>query len=450
MLYSLAIEPLLQQIKQKVCGLCLPSCKNNIVLSAYADDVMVLISGQNDVQTLLKLIRDFMLLSSAKVNWTKCETLLVGQWVDGKPNLPDGLVWGKRGIKYLGVFLGDDVTQQKNWEGVCEKIKGRLEKWKWLIPNMSYRGRVLVVNNLAASSLWHRLACVDPPKQLLAKIQAVLVDFFWDKLHWVQQSILYLPKEGGGQGLMNLQSRTAAFRLQFLQRFFDGASDVSWRAAASAILQNFGGFGLDKHLFLMNPLKMDFSKMPYFYKNLFKVWSLFQIQKTESSYSLHWLLEEPLIFGARLDITNNCNLNGLSSALQKSRAVTLGQMLILAGPNLENAEMASQHLGIRSVRLVSLFLFKLRSALTDEENQMLKDYNSGTYTPNAQDLFPCLEILPNLDGCTGLVLKNWQSLWLDLLSTKGNLLYRACVMAFNKTYFERKVDTPWRSFFWAR
>lgn len=187
--------------------------------------------------------------------------------------------------------------------------------------------------------------------------------------------------------------------------------------------------------------------MPYFYKNLFKVWSLFQIQKTESSYSLHWLLEEPLIFGARLDITNNCNLNGLSIALQKSRAVTLGQMLILAGSNLENAEMASQHLGIRSVRLVSLFLFKLRSALTDEENQMLKDYNSGTYTPNAQDLFPCLEILPNLDGCTGLVLKNWQSLWLDLLSTKGNLLYRACVMAFNKTYFERKVDTPWRSFF---
>jgi len=159
--------------------------------------------------------------------------------------------------------------------------------------NMSYRGRTLVVNNLVASSLWHRLACVDPPKQLLAKIQAVLVDFFWDKLHWIQQSVLFLPKEEGGQGLMNLQSRTAAFRLQFLQRFFDGASDVSWRAVACAILQQFGGFGLDKHLILMNPLKMDFSKMPYFYRNLFKVWSLFHIEKTESTYSLHWLLEEP-------------------------------------------------------------------------------------------------------------------------------------------------------------
>lgn len=75
-----------------MCDLCLRNCKNNIVLSAYADDVMVLISGQNDVQILLKLIQDVMLLSSAKVNWTKCETLLVGQLVDGKPNLPDGLI----------------------------------------------------------------------------------------------------------------------------------------------------------------------------------------------------------------------------------------------------------------------------------------------------------------------------------------------------------------------
>jgi len=133
--YSLAIEPLLQQIRKKLCGLCLPNCKNNIVLSAYADDVMVLINGQNDVHILLNLIKDFMLLSSAKVNWTKCETLLVGQWVDGKPNLPNGLIWGRNGIKYLGVFLGDDVTQQKNWEGLVEKIKGRLEKCIFLFQH---------------------------------------------------------------------------------------------------------------------------------------------------------------------------------------------------------------------------------------------------------------------------------------------------------------------------
>ncbi len=71
MLYSLAIEPLLQQIRINVCGLCLSNCNNNVRLSAYADDIVVLISKQSDVQSLLNLIKDFRILSSAKVNWQK-------------------------------------------------------------------------------------------------------------------------------------------------------------------------------------------------------------------------------------------------------------------------------------------------------------------------------------------------------------------------------------------
>jgi len=55
-----------------------------------------------------------------------------------------------------------------------------------------------------------------------------------------------------------------------------------------------------------------------------------------------------------LDITNNGNLHGFKFALQKSRTVTLGQMT-LPGSNLQNAEMASQFLGIKPVRLVFCF-----------------------------------------------------------------------------------------------
>ncbi len=91
-------------------------------------------------------------------------------------------------------------------------------------------------------------------------------------------------------------------------------------------------------------------------------------------------------------------------------------MLTLAGTNLENAEVTSQHLGINSVRIFSIFLCKLKAALTAEENQMLKGYHSRESTPNAQELFPCLNMLPNLEGCTSLFLKPWGSSWFDLLS----------------------------------
>ncbi len=43
------------------------------------------------------------------------------------------------------------MSIQKNWEGVVDKVKGRLDKWKWLIPKLSYIGRTLIVNNLVVA-----------------------------------------------------------------------------------------------------------------------------------------------------------------------------------------------------------------------------------------------------------------------------------------------------------
>ncbi|TWW71207.1 RNA-directed DNA polymerase from mobile element jockey [Takifugu flavidus] len=52
-----------------------------------------------------------------------------------------------------------------------------------------------------ASVLWHRLSCMEPPSGLLAQLQTRVLAFFWDGMHWVQQGVLYLPREEGGQGL---------------------------------------------------------------------------------------------------------------------------------------------------------------------------------------------------------------------------------------------------------
>jgi len=53
---------------------------------------------------------------------------------------------------------------------MLEKVSAKLSKWKWLLPELSYRGRVLVTNNLAASMLWHRLNVLDPPNELIKVI----------------------------------------------------------------------------------------------------------------------------------------------------------------------------------------------------------------------------------------------------------------------------------------
>ena len=109
------------------------------------------------INKLGKIVDTFGKISAAKVNWAKSEALAVGRWSAGLPQLPGGLSWKRGGFKHLGVHLGDEQTERKNWEGVLEKVEGKLAKWRWLLPHMSYRGRVHIINNLVASTLWHRL-----------------------------------------------------------------------------------------------------------------------------------------------------------------------------------------------------------------------------------------------------------------------------------------------------
>ena len=443
MLYSLAIEPLLNTLRIRLNGISIPGCINPLRLSAYADDVVLLINGERDITALLKILNDFGLVSSAKVNWSKSEALLLGQWLaNGVPNLPGGLLWKKDGFKYLGIFLGNDTVVQKNWEGALEKVKGRLEKWKWLLPRMSYRGRTLIINNLVASCFWHRLACVDPPPDLLCKIQSLLVNFFGDHLHWVPQAVLFLPKDEGGHGLMQMQSRTAAFRMQFIKRLLSGPSDVAWRAVSCSILKTCGGLGLDKSLFLMTPHLMDTSGLPPFYRSLFKIWDLFIVQRNGPVTSLHWLLQEPLVFGARLDITAY-GFHALTRILLNSKTVTLRNVFDLAGPNFVDIKKVADHLGVRSVRATAQFLDKWRAVLTVDDFKMLGEYCVEAAIPNEQDRFPDLILSPKLDGSIGPFLE--PEMTLVLSSVSGKQLYQACVKVFNKRVLNGKVDTPWRT-----
>ena len=346
MLYALAIEPMLHNVRVFIDGLFLPGFNTGFNLSAYADDIIVMVKDQKDVQVLGDIVEKFGRISAAKVNWEKSEALAVGRWAAGLPKLPGGLSWRRGGLKYLGVFLGDSTTEQRNWEGVLEKVEGRLEKWRWLLPHMSYRGRVLIINNLVASSLWHKLKCVEPPAALLESFQRAMLSFFWDNLHWVPQSVLYLPKEEGGQGLIHLRSRLAGFRLQTVQRYLTGL-DVVWCPVMTVILRGVEGLGLDAGVFLTDCVFKSAHNLPAFYQGLFRAWTLFKWTRLQPAASLYWLLEEPLVHGARLDLQDGSR-PGLGQRLVSAGVVRLRQVVEAAGPGFHRTEAAASLLGLRS------------------------------------------------------------------------------------------------------
>lgn len=64
----------------------------------------------------MKNVDMFGLFSSAKVNWMKSEAVMVEERLQGQLSLPGGLTWKTSGLRYLGVFLGNEVFLKSNWE----------------------------------------------------------------------------------------------------------------------------------------------------------------------------------------------------------------------------------------------------------------------------------------------------------------------------------------------
>uniref|UniRef100_A0A672HUD6 Reverse transcriptase domain-containing protein n=1 Tax=Salarias fasciatus TaxID=181472 RepID=A0A672HUD6_SALFA len=106
MLYALSLEPLLSKLRSSLQGLLLPGFSESMILSAYADDLIVFIRNQGDVDILVNIIKDFNVASAARVNWGKSEALAVGRWHGGLPVLPQNLTWRREGLKYLGIYVG--------------------------------------------------------------------------------------------------------------------------------------------------------------------------------------------------------------------------------------------------------------------------------------------------------------------------------------------------------
>ncbi|KAK0147956.1 Transposon TX1 uncharacterized protein [Merluccius polli] len=424
MLYALSLEPLLQKIRSSVRGLLLPGFNSRLVLSAYADDVIVFIKDQQDVHVLNSVIEKFSVVSAARVNWRKSEALAVGEWREGLPVLPQNLIWRREGLRYLGVYLGNKDTERKNWEEIIQKVDNKLAKWRWLHPQISFRGRVLILNNLVASMLWHRLACLDPPTGLIVQIQVKIVNFFWDKLHWIPQSVLYLSRDEGGQGLVHLASRTATFRLQFIQKYLTGPDGLVWRDVASCILRRVNNLGLDAALFLTDFKFLKLGGLPPFYQGVFKSWGLFKCKRSEKCNSLYWLLKEPLICGAKMDVCCS-TVPGLMAALCSSSVTCLKQLVDAAGPELTDVQALGSVLGVRSVRLTQRSLELWRRRLTEERVFLFK-YGRGEAEPDPTDPYPEIHLCPGFTELSGPLLRHSDGETLSLHKADKKTLYTNC------------------------
>jgi hypothetical protein len=79
-LYVLCINPLIHKLEERITGIKLGGKGNGTSTITYADDVTILMTDQNEIQTLQEIITGYEKATGSLINMKKSKTLPIGGW----------------------------------------------------------------------------------------------------------------------------------------------------------------------------------------------------------------------------------------------------------------------------------------------------------------------------------------------------------------------------------
>ncbi|TWW77696.1 Transposon TX1 uncharacterized 149 kDa protein ORF 2 [Takifugu flavidus] len=114
--------------------------------------------------------------------------------------------------------------------------------------------------------------------------------------------------------------------------------------------------------------------------------------------STFWLLEEPVVYGARFRCEAGLQL---AQKMREAGVFTLGQLVNVCGPRLDNATTLAWHTGVKSVRVLNQMLGGWRHQLAASELERVSEFCTGQKPTNRNDPFPDMRLTPVLGDVPG-------------------------------------------------
>ena len=240
LLFNLAMEPLVKAISQSsdIKGFSAPplslssisapisdpSGLQPIKVLAYADDLLIYLQDQSDLDEVQRLIQCYNQASNAKMNFDKT----VAFSVSGLPHphwLPalasHGITkWHDRRspepLTYLGYPLAQSTGQRQLYQDqLIAKVSRACDIHKQ--RNLSVRGRATVLNTLILSTLWHVLRVSWVSQHTLGILRKLCREFLMFRIFpSVSFDVLQLPLTTGGLGILDPTSQQMALQFRWL------------------------------------------------------------------------------------------------------------------------------------------------------------------------------------------------------------------------------------------
>ena len=208
---------------------------------------MTVVTDDNSVNEIFKVLNRFELATNAKINRSKTEALWVGGWRT-RMDTPLNLKWKKDNVRFLGVYVGNITNRSEavilsnlNFEEIEQKITKKLSFWNG--SGISIKGKVRVVNMFVFSKIFYRLECVDITKEMKLSIEKRIREFLWGerRVGRIEFQVLSKSYLKGGLKLLDIDSKIKTLRIKWLSSLTKKNADQIERFLVDKLIGNYRG-----------------------------------------------------------------------------------------------------------------------------------------------------------------------------------------------------------------
>lgn len=191
LLYDFAIKPLADAVRRsKLKGIEVNENVKRLIISLFADDTLIYMAENDDLNELKDIIKIFCLASTARFNMEKTEYLPVGNKTFrqniintrriGNNEIEQGVKIIKEGeaMRTLGAWVGNETNTKIQWNKILRKQEDVIKAWSK--TNMSLKGKELILKALVQSKAMFMATVNGMPNVVEEKMKKLFRDFLWD------------------------------------------------------------------------------------------------------------------------------------------------------------------------------------------------------------------------------------------------------------------------------
>ncbi|RVX21575.1 putative ribonuclease H protein [Vitis vinifera] len=232
-LFVLVMEAFSSLLRKAVARGFVSACKArsrggegvNVSHLLFVDDTLVF-CGASKVQLLHLnwILMWFEAMSGLRINLDKGELIPMG-CVNNVEELAAaiGCKVGSLPTSYLGLPLGAQYRSRAVWDGVEERMRKKLARWK--SQYISKGGRITLIRSTLANMPIYFMSMLSMPRKVRLRLERIQREFLWGggalerMIHLVKWELVCLEKDNGGLGVKSLSILNKALLCKWSWRF---------------------------------------------------------------------------------------------------------------------------------------------------------------------------------------------------------------------------------------